>query len=151
MKKVLILLVALFALVCITAPAHAQADLPPFVQDLFDNCEGKPIAWGMTEYKGLEGSDVWFCFQNSDGLVQIVVDGIVPSDTRQNLQAIESDVDKKGWETDTDHKAKQTLVSTARYTYLCADDVCTNKKVMNTIQEKIKKTGFKLTVTEYFD
>lgn len=149
MKKVLFLIATLMALTCVTA--SAQADLPPFVQMAIDSCDGQPIAWGIAEYDGLEGSDTWFSFQNDDGLVFIWVDGVVPSDIRQNVQAIASDVKKKGWTTDTDYRAKQTLIGTAGYNILCKDDVCTNKKVTLVIQEKTKKTGLKLTVQEYFD
>lgn len=150
MKKVLILIVALLALACVTA--SAQSDLPPFVQNSIDSCGGKPIAWGTVTYKSQEGIDTWFSFQNSDGYVMILVDNIVPSDIRQNLQTIPSDVSEKdGWETNIDAKKHETLIGTAGYSYLCKDKICTNKKVVKAIQDKTKDTGLTLVVTDYFD
>jgi len=153
MKKLLILTVLAAALVCLAMPiANAQENpYPEFIQQCLDSCKGQPIAWGTAEYKGLEGSDTWFCFQNTDGYVRIFVDNIVPSEIRQNLQAIKADAKKTGWKTEIDAKQRRTYIGTASYDYLCDEDVCTNKIVMKAIQDKIKKTDLILKVTEYFD
>jgi hypothetical protein len=154
MKKVFIFTAVLFAALialAITPAANADNPLPEFVQQCIDSCGGQPIAWGDVSYKGLEGTDIWFCFKNSDEHVSIWINGIVPSDLRQNLQAIKSDVKGVGWGTKIDNARPRTMIGTANFNKLCGDDVCTNKKAIKGIQDKTKDTGLTLTVKDYFD
>ncbi len=153
MKKLLITTVAFLAVLFLVPLAQAQDTstlYPPFVQESIDSCGGSPIAWGEVYYSNWEGSQIWFCY-NLDGNVIIVVDGIVPSDIRQNLQVIQGDTKKTGWKTQIDPKERVTLVETATYTSLCKDDICTNKKVIKAIQDRTKDTGLTFAVTDYFD
>ncbi len=153
MKKLFLTTVALLAILCLVPLVQAQDTsslYPPFVQESMDSCGGTPIAWGEASNTAMEGYDTWFCY-NLGGTVIIAFDAIIPSDIRQNLQTIQADTKKTGWKTSIDPKYHVTLVETATYTSLCKDDICTNKKILKAIQDKLKDTGLKLDVKEYFD
>lgn len=148
----------------VAVPAFAQVQKSEFVKECFGACDpgvmekplgnggcSQPCGWGTVTLKG-GGTFEAFIYQNSDGWVQVLINGTIPSDLRQNLQEFESGYGDGGqWKTAVDTVTGYTWIGTGSYDYLCDKDRCTNKLVIKKIVEQFKKAGLEYKPVEYAD